>query len=141
MSRHLVLCGGLTPARNESGERLDLAIGGAPDGIDLGIEQLRRKMVSNLPETLMDLLEIATYIYAADSHARRGGHRMRKLGSDWRRQFKFAIPVRSPELWSSRGVRDALAETVGFLSDDSYEFRFERLEKSNPVARLLRIWS
>ena len=89
-------------------------------------------MVSNLPETLMDLLEIATYIYAADSHARRGGRRMRKLGSDWRRQFKFAIPVRSPELWSSRGVRDALAETVGFLSDDSYEFRFERLENPTP---------
>jgi len=132
MSRHLVLCGGLAPVRNESGERLGLMIGDKPGGIDLGIEQLRGKLVSDLPCVLTDLLEIATYIYAADSHVSRGGDRMHKLGSDWRRQFRFAIPVRCPDLWSSRHVLETLADTVGFLSDDSYEFRFEQIENPTP---------
>ena len=129
MSRHLVLCGGLSPVQGENDERIDLTIGNRPGGIDLRIEQLRRKMVSDLPDTLTDLLEIATYIYAADSQVRRGGRYMRRLGSDWRRQFRFAIPVRNPELWSSRPVGDALVETIGFLSDDSYAFRFEKLDQ------------
>ena len=127
MTRHLILCGGLAPARGEDGERLDLVVSDRSGGIDLGIEQIRRKMVSELPDTLTDLLEIAAYVYAADSQIGRGGNYMKRAGTDWRRQFKFAIPVRKPELWSA--ARDALVETIGFLSDDSYDFRFEPLEK------------
>jgi 7-cyano-7-deazaguanine synthase in queuosine biosynthesis len=51
---------------------------------------------------------------------------MQKVGVDWRRGFHFVIPVRNPELWSSNPVRDALVETLTFLSDDSYAFRFEK---------------
>ena len=89
-------------------------------------------MVSDIPDNLTDLLEIAAYVYAADSKVRRGGRYMQRVGADWRRQFKFAIPVRNPELWSSPPVRDALVETIGFLSDDNYEFRFEKHGQPRP---------
>ena len=127
VTRHLILCGGLAPALSEKGERLDLVITQRPGGIDLGIEQLQRKLVVDISDLSTDLLEIAAYIYAADSQTSRGGKYMQRLGADWRRHFKFAIPVRNPELWSSPAIRDALTNTIGFLSDDSYEFRFEKL--------------
>ena len=92
------MCGGLAPAFGEKGQRLDLAITDKPGGIDLCIEQLRRRLVSNIPDALVDLLEIASYVHAADSQTSRGGNYMQRLGSDWRRQFKFAIPVRAHAL-------------------------------------------
>jgi hypothetical protein len=132
MTRHLILCGGLEPFQGENGREHVFAINDRPGGIDLRIEQLRRQMVSDIPDTLTDLLEIAAYVYAADSQVRRGGRHMRRVGADWRREFKFAIPVRNPELWSSPPVRDALVETIGFLSDDSYDFRFEKHGQPRP---------
>ena len=47
----------------------------------------------------------------------------------WRQKFRFVIPVRQPGLWSSDLVMAALVETIGFLSDDDYEFEFRQLEK------------
>ena len=132
MTRHLILCGGLAPFQGEKGRKLQLTITDKPGGIDLRIEQIRRQMVSDIPDILTDLLEIAAYVYAADSQVRRGGDYMQHVGVDWRRQFKFAIPVRNPELWSSPPVRDALVETIGFLSDDSYDFRFEKQRQPRP---------
>ena len=132
MTRHLILCGGLAPSQGENGRKLELTITDKPGGIDLHIEQLRRQMVSDIPDTLTDLLDIAAYVYAADSQVSRGGRYMQRVGADWRRQFKFAIPVRNPELWSSPPVRDALVETIGFLSDDIYDFRFEKHGQPRP---------
>lgn len=50
------------------------------------------------------------------------------FGASWRRCLSLSIPVRRPEVWQSAGVQDALVETLGFLSDDSYEFTFRRAE-------------
>ena len=78
---------------------------------------------------LTDLLEIAAYVYAADGATRRGGLTMRAMGADWHRRFRFDIPVRNPELWSSPPVQELLTDTLGFLSDDSYEFQFLPMQK------------
>jgi hypothetical protein len=83
--------------------------------------------VTNLPDVLIDLLELAAYVYCADGMVRRGGSMMAQMGRDWRRKFRFVIPVRLPELWSSEVVSQTLAETLGFLSDDFYQFEFEPL--------------
>jgi hypothetical protein len=55
---------------------------------------------------------------------------MAQLGKDWRRTFRFVIPVRLPNLWSSPPVLTTLVDTLSFLSDDFYVFEFEQL--SNP---------
>jgi len=76
MTRHLILCGGLAPSHGENGRKLELTITDKPGGIDLHIEQLRRQMVSDINDTLTDLLDIAAYVYAADSQVSRGGRYM-----------------------------------------------------------------
>jgi hypothetical protein len=77
-------------------------------------------------------LEIASYVYAADSAISRGGNTDSQLGARWRRKLQFLIPVRQPKLWSSGAVLAALVETISFLSDDDYEFEFCLLK--NPPA-------
>ena len=95
MTRHLILCGGLEPCQGENGQKHQLTIADVPGGIDLRVEQLQRQMVSEIPDIPIDLLDIAAYVYAADSKVRRGGPHMKHVGAQWRRQFQFAIPVRS----------------------------------------------
>jgi len=58
------------------------------------------------------------------------GHGAVAFGQDWRRGFSFHIPVRVPELWSSPLVISALRNTLGFLSDDEYDFHFTRRTRS-----------
>jgi hypothetical protein len=83
--------------------------------------------LANIPDALIDLLEIASFVYAADSAISRGGRVDAQMGAQWRRRFRFVIPVRSPALWSSSGVTSSLVETLSFLSEDDYHFEFQRL--------------
>ena len=92
MTRHLILCGGLAPSQGENGRKLELTITDKPGGIDLRIEQLRRQMVSDIPDTLTDLLEIAAYVYAADSQVSRGGRYMQRVGG----RLAAPVQVRDP---------------------------------------------
>jgi 7-cyano-7-deazaguanine synthase in queuosine biosynthesis len=81
----------------------------------------------------VDLLEVASYIYAADSAISRGGKIDAQMGARWRRNFQFIIPVRMPDLWSSDPVSSALIETLTFLSDDGkYEVEYESLVDPPP---------
>lgn len=86
-------------------------------------------MVSNIPSLLFDLLEIAAYIYCADQRASRGTDTLSQAGAAWRRSMHFTIPVRNPDVWSGSALQDALRKTIGFLSDDTYEFSFVRADE------------
>lgn len=103
----------------------------------LQVGDISQKMVANLAPELFDLLEIATYVYCADQTTTRGGSSSQDFGAKWRRQFQFHIPVRVPELWSSKQVQSALCDTLGFLSDDVYEFKFKKLVNPPPVDQYL----
>ena len=46
------------------------------------------------------------------------------MGTDWRRNFVFRIPVRCSEVWSSPAVISALTDILSFLSEDEYRFEF-----------------
>lgn len=56
------------------------------------------------------------------------------MGTYWRRRFRFVIPVRNPDLWSSKTVSSGLVETLGFLPDDDYSFEFNQLSDPPPPA-------
>jgi hypothetical protein len=90
-----------------------------------------------LKPVLFDLLEIATYVYCADQATTRGGGTAKNYGAKWRRRFQFHIPVRTPDVWSSNPVLTALSDTLGFLSDDEYEFAFKQLSDPPPVSQYL----
>ncbi len=115
---------GLDGGAGKHPEDLLLRIDDKEHVIRLRISQLSRKLVANLPDVVTDLIEIATYVYAADAAIRRGGLTDAGMGAMWRRRFMFEIPVRRPELWSSPQLKAELSRTLGFLSDDVYQFEF-----------------
>lgn len=126
MPERVVLCGGL-PAERCAGEILEIDVNGpkgAPNRVNLHLGDICARMVRDIPPVLADLLEIAAYVYCADQFTRRGGDTMAEMGKDWRRRFRFRIPVRQADIWNRDDVREALVETVGFLSEDDYAFDF-----------------
>ena len=132
-NEHLVLCSGAGAKPRGDEKLLTLTLHGAAANVRLEIADISRRLLANLSDVHADLLEIASYIYAADSAISRGGKADSRLGATWRRKFRFVIPVRHPRLWSSDPVTAALVETISFLSDDDYEFEFRQLEKPPPV--------
>jgi 7-cyano-7-deazaguanine synthase in queuosine biosynthesis len=83
-------------------------------------------MAETVSPRMLDLLEIATYVFAADQYISREGAKMRAMGRDWRRPLAFKIPVRDPSFWNGP-VRDKLAATLSFLSDDDFSFCFTEM--------------
>lgn len=134
---HLVLCGGLESTRKSGAKAYRLSLAGLNQNITLRISDIRRALVTDLPEALADLLELAAYIYCADSTVRRGGNAMTEMGRDWRRRFRFVVPVRLPDLWSSAEISALLSEVLGFLSDDFYEFDFQPLRNPQTLQSYL----
>jgi 7-cyano-7-deazaguanine synthase in queuosine biosynthesis len=91
----------------------------------LALEDVSRVLWTDVPDVFLDLLDVAAYVYAADQAVKRGGDTDRNWGEDWRRLLHFAVPVRRPDLWNTPAVRDALVDTLSFLSEDQYDFRFD----------------
>lgn len=125
------LCGATeaSPAPPET-RRFEMDVQGKRT-VNLRISDISQAMVSNLPELLLDLLEIAAYIYCGDQRATRGNEKLAQAGRLWTRGMRFIIPVRCPEVWSGFELRGLLESTLGFLSDDTYEFEF--VEAVNPL--------
>jgi 7-cyano-7-deazaguanine synthase in queuosine biosynthesis len=122
----LVACGN-APVPRDSGQanhRLDLHLDGQKRNVDLHLHDIRRRLAADIPSVLTDLLEIAAYVFAADEMASRGGPTMAALGRDWRRRFRFVIPVRNLTLWSRPDLLEGLTETLGFMSEDDFAFEF-----------------
>jgi 7-cyano-7-deazaguanine synthase in queuosine biosynthesis len=76
-----------------------------------------------LPAAL-DLIRVAAIVYVADTSIERSSD-LAVYGEGWTRDLDFTIPVLEPDRWNSPEVRDALAETLGFLTGDRYQFAFE----------------
>jgi 7-cyano-7-deazaguanine synthase in queuosine biosynthesis len=101
---------------------------GAAKNVNLRIDYISRTMLGNVPDLLIDLLELAAYVYCADQRLVRGSDKLTKFGENWRRSLRFSVPVRHLEVWQDPDVQELLVDTLGFLSDDSYEFDFRRAE-------------
>jgi len=139
--KHLVLCGGAkltarTKAWREA-PKVRVQLGNGKKHLHLKIHHITRKIGGGLPPEALDLIEIAAYVYAADQLITRGGTKEFEYGQKWRRHFRLEIPVRRHDLWSRPDVQQKLVSTLGFLSDDDYEFGFTKLVKNQPVERYL----
>ena len=129
---HLIRCGeAQLPSRSKT--YLGLNMGGNSPNVNFEISQIARPLVANVPDVLVDLIEIAAYVYCADQATTRGGDGVVAVGKHWRRKFSFHVPVRVPDLWSSSSVQVALQETLGFLSDDEYTFHFSKSRASKAM--------
>ena len=67
---------------------LQLALEGRSRNITLKLEDISKRLVRNVPDLLIDLIEIATYVYCADHTTGRGGECQTGMGSAWRREFR-----------------------------------------------------
>jgi hypothetical protein len=133
-----ILCGGVaTPAGVSETDAVRLNFDGPNANAQLKLENISKAMVANLPPELIDLLEIAAYVYCGDQATTRGGNSVKDFGATWRRKFRFHIPVRKLALWSSEEVQTALRETIGFLSDDEYEFQFYQSKRPPPLTNYM----
>lgn len=79
-----------------------------------------------LPPRIIDLLQLASYIYCADRLANRG-ERESLRNTAWSRSFDISIPVLDYEFWSTPGVSKALANALTFMTGDrGYDFHFSK---------------
>jgi hypothetical protein len=136
---HLVAYGGATAPRGArtSSHIIELDLDGKEPNVALEIMNLQRALANDVPDFVVDLVEIATYVYCADQVVSRGGESVLATGEGWRRNFLFCVPVRRPDLWSSDEISEVLKRTLSFLSDDSYEFSFTRHSAAKPLQSYL----
>jgi len=79
---HLVLCGGVERQQGDASV-LKLDLHGATANVRLQISDISRPLLVNLPDVLVDLLESASYVYAADSAIPRSGNTDASMGKWW----------------------------------------------------------
>ena len=113
--------------RSEDGE-LALTINGERHRFKTATDKVSARLVSPIPDRLLDLIDIASTVFATDSSIRRGGDTRAGFGEDWRRQICFTIPVREPEFWNASEVREALVDATEFMTEDRVSFNFVRAD-------------
>ena len=137
---HIIVCGGAPAPRGVPPDQIvRLDLGGDEPSVDLEIADISRRLSSDVPDVLTDLIEIASYVYCADQAVTRGGEGVLAFGAHWRRNFIFHIPVRMPSMWSSLSVLDVLQKTLAILSEDTYEFHFAQRTNAVPMQQYLKL--
>ena len=79
--------------------------------------------VYHLPDRILDLLEIAAYIFAADRRAYRGPKNAVEY-HHWPRSMHFHIRVREATFWNRAEIKQMLSDALVFMTGD-FEYLFE----------------
>lgn len=139
--KRYIICGNASAKGISDDPKRDLRLRlSGKDGqgnITLRIEDIHSKMVRSVPTQFHDLLEIATYVYSADQAIKRGADDVDNFGDGWRRDLHFVVPVRNLEFWRSANVLATLRSTLGFLSDDNYQFDFVQMDQDHTIQEYL----
>jgi REase_DpnII-MboI/Queuosine biosynthesis protein QueC len=134
------LCGG-AKAEVETGHvSVPLDTTGPERNVNLRLEDVAKVMTSALNPRVLDFLELAAYIYAADSSVARDTGWLDQASTEpWGREFTFHVAVRDPIFWSDPRTIAVLTRLLKFLSDDAYNFHFHQMEHSLPVQMYLEL--
>lgn len=124
-----IVCGpGRVPApvgRWRNTKTIRLRIGSGRRDVHLRLDRLTDSLAASAAAVCVDLLELASYVYAADQALARGGTRQFDYGDRWRRTLRFEVPVRRLEVWNRPDVTATLSECLRELTDDlAVEFHF-----------------
>ncbi len=102
---------------------------GSGANVNIRFEKVARIFQQHLSPRLVDLLEIASYVYSADCATNRGTAWTDGGATEsWGRDFLFVIPVREPKFWNSAEIGPLITDVLNFLSNDKYSFTFVPLE-------------
>lgn len=124
----VILCNEAAAGRSKAGHAVKLRTAGRHRNVRLKLDEVGRQFGRNTSPQLIDLVEIAALVYVADQIQHRGAHDVETMGANWRRRFRFEVPVRVPSLWQSADVTEALVHLLSFLSEDEYEFAFSQYQ-------------
>ena len=106
-------------------QRIDLDSIGPNANVNIRFENVSNALQRHPPARLVDLLEIASYVFTADCATERGAEWMNHDSKEaWGRDFAFVIPVRDPAFWRKPAITTLMKEGLGFLSNDKYSFTF-----------------
>ena len=139
VSPQIVLCNGADlPRQSNQCEPLVLEYrelaNGTPN-INLALHDFISS-IFHLPDRILDLLEIASYIFCADRLILRGNKANVEYHS-WSRLFHFAIKVRDWDFWNTLEVKEKLKEALVFMSgDQTYHFTFQPGHSTPPAGML-----
>jgi 7-cyano-7-deazaguanine synthase in queuosine biosynthesis len=135
MKEYAFICGGANaPDLASADQILRMDVAGPDRNVNLRLTDANRALVSDLPDLLIDLLELAAYVYCADQRASRGTEKLSMAGEAWRRKLRFVVPVRCRDIWESAAVREQLEAMLGYLSDDVYLLEF--VDSSAPAEQV-----
>ncbi len=88
----------------------------------------------HLDDRILDLLEIAAYVYSTDRYISRGSKDLVEYHS-WSRNIDFHIRVRDVEFWSKPETMEALQRALLFMmGDSSLDFSFYGGHKTEPTS-------
>ena len=105
---------------------------GASKNINLLLPDFVRG-VYHLPGRILDLLEIASFVYCADRMTYRGSKNAVEYHS-WSRKFEFVIRVRDEGFWNTPEVKQALSDALKFVTGDrEYRFEFQPGHSTSPT--------
>ena len=124
MLRHVFLCGLSEGQRSAYTDGRELSLAERVGNLTLRLEALRRRLVGIEPRRLTDLIEIASYVFAADRTTKRGTAILKNYGEDWRRNFLMVIAVREPAFWNRLEVKTVISDALDFASEDNWAFDF-----------------
>jgi hypothetical protein len=121
-----VFCGELCHSVRCTSTELNLLnrdINGLEANITIRYEKFVRDP-ENLPPRVLDLLQIAAYVFCSDRLIFRGD-RKSISNKAWGRSFEFHIPVLDYSFWDNQVLKTALSEALVFMTGDrKYNFIF-----------------
>ncbi|MBJ6370778.1 hypothetical protein [Sedimentitalea arenosa] len=120
---------------------LQVRVNGDDPNFTLRSDAIEHAVMRATDPLLLDLLEIAAAVFAADGSVRRGGETRQDMGDKWRRRFRLEIPVRVPAFWSQREVALALRNLVEFLTEDSFRFEFRQSGEPKALEEYLALYA
>lgn len=128
-----ILCGELCQSNSCTREIVNLLNydnGGIASNVSTKFEKFVDRP-QELPDKIIDLLQIASYVFCADRRAYRGA-RNSLSNESWGRFLYFEIPVNDIVFWSSDRVINALENALTFMTGDrQYHFTFVKATKNN----------
>jgi len=119
-----IYCNGVVPLNDRANQKvLSYLPTSADRNITIGLPKFVED-VYHLSPRILDLLEIASYLFAADRLFTRGRKNDLEYNS-WSRRFEFHIRVRDSAFWNEEEVKNTLVEALLFITGDaSYQFAF-----------------
>ena len=136
-STHTILCNGASLGRRRKKDDDILSLDYNPAKADRNVKIKLPDFVhsvNHLQDRIKDLLEIASYVYAADRKTSRGLADAVEY-QHWARSFKFIVKVRDYKFWNSQIVKSKLNDLLTFMTgDNTYDFQFEAGRAVHPYS-------